>query len=432
MYTCSFDQTRRRFICLIVLLLMGCSTVSQSSVANNNQPSNTSAVMENQNNARTNNVIDQRLISANSKFGFNLFSEIAKHESGKNVFISPVSVGLALSMTYNGAVGETKEGMQRVLEILGMNHLELNQAYSQLRAALESADPKVQLNIANSLWGKKGISFNPDFIKRNEQYYGAEVTALDFGDPGTPGRINSWVNDKTKGKIKGIVDKIDPQAILYLINAIYFKGAWTNEFAKARTKEETFTTGSGKQKPHPIMHQSGDYQYFENKDFQAVSLPYGNRRISMYLFLPAKGRSLGEFQKNLNAANWNSWMNSFGETKGEIGLPRFKVEYEISLNDVLKALGMGIAFDQNRADFSGIVKMTPENVYISQVKHKTFAEVNEEGTEAAAATSVEMSVTSAMQPRKTFRMIIDRPFFCAIRDNTTGTLLFMGSIVDPQ
>jgi serine protease inhibitor len=324
----------------------------------------------------------------------------------------------------------TKAGMERALEIQGINHSDLNRAYAELRAALESPDPKVQLNIANSLWAKKEVTFNPEFIARNKQFYGAEVTTLDFNDPSAPATINAWVNDKTKGKIDKIVDRIDAQSILFLINAIYFKGAWAIEFDKAKTKDEQFTTAAGQQKQHPIMHQSGDYKYLEGKDFQAVSLPYGGGRVSMYIFLPAKGIRLEDFQKNLTAANWNTWLKQFAETKGEIGVPRFKIEYESTLNEALSALGMGVAFDPNRADFSGIAQ-GEDRVFISSVKHKTFAEVNEEGTEAAAVTSVEMRTTSAMQPRKTFRMIVDRPFFCAIADNKSGTVLFMGSINSP-
>jgi len=431
MNTHRVERTGRGLTCLILFVLIGCSTVLQSSVAKNNQPSNNNAAMENQSTKANSDAVDSRLVSANTKFGFKLFAEVAKQDGAKNVFISPASVGLALAMTYNGAVGETKQAMDRALENQGMNHLELNQAYSQLRAALESADPKVQLSIANSLWGKKGLNFNPDFLQRNQQYYGAEVSALDFSDPGAPSTINAWVSDKTKGKIDKIIDKIDAQAILFLINAIYFKGRWTTEFDKAKTKEDQFTTLAGKEKPHPMMHQSGKYRYFEGNGFQAVSLPYGGGQVSMYLFLPAKGSSLVELQKNLSAANWDSWMREFVVTDGEITVPRFRVEYEIKLNDTLKALGMGIAFDPERADLSGIIK-TSNNVFISEVKHKTLAEVNEEGTEAAAVTSVTGSFTSAMQPRKPFRMIVDHPFFCAIRDNKTGTLVFMGSITDPM
>jgi serpin B len=429
MNTHHFDGARYTLACMTLLALIGCSTLSQSSVANTNQPSSDTA-MENQSKP-TGDAIDSRLVSANTTFGFKLFEKVAEQDAGKNIFISPASIGLALAMTYNGAAGETKDGMSRALEIQGMNHLELNQAYSQLRTALESADPKVQLSIANSLWGKKGVEFNPSFIQRNKQYYGAEITALDFSDPGAPAAINSWVSDKTKGKIDKIVDRIDSQAILFLINAIYFKGAWSAEFDKAKTRPDQFTTLAGKQKSHPMMNQSGKYRYLEGKDFQAVSLPYGGGRVSMYIFLPAKGTGLGQFQKGLNAANWDSWMRAFVETQGDIAVPRFRVEYEIGLNDALKQLGMGVAFDPDRADFSGIVKSS-ENAFISRVKHKAFVEVNEEGTEAAAATSVEISVTSVMRPRQSFRMIVDHPFFCAIRDNRTGALLFMGSIVDPM
>ena len=425
------ERTVRGIIAVILLALIGCSTISQSSVAKNSQPSNNNAAMEDQNNKTTSDTVDSRLISANTTFGFKLFAEVAKQDVGKNVFVSPASVALALAMTYNGAVGETKQGMERALETRGMSHLELNRAYSQLKAALESADPKVQLNIANSLWGKKGISFNPDFLQRNKQYYSAEVTTLDFGDPGAPATINSWVADKTKGKIDKIVDQIDARAILFLINAIYFKGTWTAEFDKAKTKNEQFTTVAGKPKQHPMMHQSGDYNYYEDKGFQSISIPYGGGRVSMYIFLPTANVSLSAFQASLTAANWDAWMKRFAKTKGEIAVPRFKVEYEVGLNEALIALGMGTAFDPDRADFSGIVQ-GPDKAFISRVKHKTFAEVNEEGTEAAAVTSVEMRTTSAMQPReKTFRMIVDRPFFCAIRDNKTGTLLFMGAINDP-
>jgi len=386
--------------------------------------------MEDQNKNASTGALDPRLVSANVRFGFNLFSELAKKDRGNNLFISPTSIGLALAMTYNGAVGDTKAGMERALEIEGISHADLNKAYAGLRAALESPDPKVQLNIANSLWARKDVTFNPDFLARNKQFYGAEVSPLDFNDPAAPATINSWVNDKTKGKIDKIIDRIDAQSILFLINAIYFKGAWAAEFDKAKTKDEPFTPASGQQRQLPMMHQSGEYKYLEGKDFQAVSLPYGGGRVAMYIFLPSKGVSLEEFQKNLTAENWNSGLKQFAETKGDIGVPRFKIEYEVSLNDALSALGMGAAFDPTRADFSGVARTT-DRVFISNVKHKTYAEVNEEGTEAAAVTSVEMRATSAMRPRNTFRMIVDRPFFCAIADNKSGTLLFMGAINNP-
>jgi serine protease inhibitor len=425
----------------IILCLIGCSSVSESNVASNsNQSSQVSAddnasndngsTMEDKNKS-AGGAIDARLVSANTSFGFKLYREVANKSAGNNVFISPASVALCLSMTYNGAVGETKEAMERALEIQGLTHAELNRAYAALRSELENPDPRVQLQIANSLWARKGVSFNPAFIARNKEFYGAEVTALDFADPGAPAIITAWVKDKTKDKIEKIVDSIDAQSVLFLINAIYFKGAWSTEFDKAKTKDDVFTIGSGSQKRLPMMTQSGKYDYYEAKNFQAVSLPYGSGRVSMYVFLPAAGTSISQFLPSLTAANWDVWMKSFSKTQGAIVLPRFKVEYEITLNDALKALGMGVAFDPDRANFAGMFHTT-QNAFISKVKHKTFAEVNEEGTEAAAVTSAEISVTSIAVPRKSFRMVVDRPFFFAIRDNKTGSVLFLGSIVDPM
>jgi serpin B len=421
----------RALIALTMLCLLGCSNVSQSSVANNNQPSNKNgATMEEQKDKPANDKVDARLASANTNFGFKLFAEIARQGAGKNIFISPSSVGICLAMAYNGAEGETKQAMARALEAQGMTLEELNRAYAGLKAALENPDPKVQLQVANSLWARKGIKLNPEFIKRTKQFYDAQVIELDFDNPAAITTINQWVSDSTRAKIDKIVDNIDRDTILFLINAIYFKGKWANEFAKEKTKEDVFHLESGSEKRAPMMSQSGSYKYYETKNFQAVSLPYGGGRVSMYIFLPAKGATLGEFQKSLTAANWQSWMQEFRETEGDISLPRFRIEYEVTLNDALKALGMEPAFDSSRANFAGMLQ-GGQNAYISKVKHKTFVEVNEEGTEAAAVTSTEMRATSAMRPRQRFRMVVDHPFFCAIRDNTTQTVLFMGSIMEP-
>ena len=426
-------QNVRAMIALTLLGLLGCSSVGQSSVANSNLSSNQNtsdtAMSENQN--RPADVkFDARLAAANARFGFNLFAEIEKQDAGKNIFISPASVSLCLAMAYNGADADTKQAMARALEVQGLNLDELNRAYSDLKAALENPDPKVQLQIANSLWARRGLTFKPDFIQRTKQFFAAEVTDLDFNDPSAPATINQWVSEKTKGKIQKIVDQISPDSILFLINAIYFKGAWTKEFDKGKTREDDFATGAGAQKRLPMMSASGNYRYYETGDFQAVSLPYGAGRTSMYIFLP-KAAGLAGFNKKLSTASWESWMKEFKEQEGDLSLPRFKIEYEITLNDALKALGMAVAFDGGRANFRGMIEST-QNVYISQVKHKTFAEVNEEGTEAAAVTSTEMRTTSVMRPRQKFQMVVDRPFFCAIRDNTTGTILFMGSITDPK
>jgi len=372
---------------------------------------------------------NSRLASANTRFGFKVFEQLAKSDAGKNIFVSPSSVAFTLAMIYNGASGETQQGMATALELQGMSLPEINQANAALRTMLASADPKVQLNIANSLWARKGLVFKPEFIKRNQEFYAAEISDLDFAAPNAPQTINNWVNQKTNSKITKIVDQIPSDAVLYLLNAIYFKGNWATPFDKTKTKDGPFTLLSGAKKKLPLMSQNGRFRYFENEKFQAISLPYGAGRMSMYVFLPAKNSSLKNFQAELNATNFENWTSELSSTEGNIALPRFKLEYEITLNNTLKALGMETAFDSQRANFNEMcAKSSGPNLFIGEVKHKTFVEVNEEGTEAAAVTSGGMHLTSFAPP---FTMTVDRPFFCAIRDNQTGTLLFMGAIVAP-
>ncbi|MGF1676018.1 MAG: serpin family protein, partial [Rivularia sp. (in: cyanobacteria)] len=253
-------------------------------------------------------------------------------------------------------------------------------------------------------------------------------TNLDFADTNTSSTINNWVKENTQGKIEKIVDQIDPNQVLFLLNAIYFKGSWTEEFQAEKTANFPFYLLSGKQKQHPMMSQSGDYRYYENAQFQAVSLPYGEHgRVSFYIFLPKQNSNLNSFYKNLNTENWEKWISQFNKREGFVRLPRFKMDYTATLNDALSALGMQEAFSNN-ANFS----LMGNNLKISEVKHKPFVEVNEEGTEAAGTTSVGVELLSA-QPTtaKPFEMIVNRPFFCAIRDNQTQSILFMGSIVEP-
>ncbi len=372
---------------------------------------------------------DTRLVNANNQFGFKLFSEILKKDSSqKNIFVSPASVAIALAIAYNGASGSTQQAMAKTLQLQGMNLPDINSGYIALKKLLENPDEKVQLTIANSLWVNKNASLQPDFLQKAQDFYKAKVTNLDFQNATAPSTINNWVHESTQGKINKIVETIPPDQVLFLINAIYFKGKWSNEFDRNQTAEYPFYLISGKQKQHPMMSQKGDYKYYENEQFQAVGLPYGaDGKISFYIFLPQKNSNLKAFYQNLNFENWEKWMTQFKKQEGFIRLPRFKTDYNVTLNDALKALGMEEAFT-NKANFSGIGK----NLSLSQVQHKTFVEVNEEGTEAAAATSVGVVATSFKQKPEPFRMIVDRPFFCAIRDNQTGSILFMGAISEPQ
>lgn len=370
--------------------------------------------------------VANRLVAADNDFGFRLLAELVKEDSNKNVFVSPSIVAIALAMTYNGAEGTTKQAMAETLAVEGMSLQEVNEGNAALRTALESPDPKVQLAIANSLWGQKDIVFKPDFMQRNTNYYGAKVASLDFSDPNALPTINGWVKEQTNGKIDELVNEGDlVGAVLVLINAIHFKGMWRLQFDEGKTKEGPFTLPDGKQKQHPMMQQSGAYRYYEDKNFQALSLPYGEGRISMYIFLPARTVTLGQFQKELNTKNWEKWMSQFHEMGGDITLPRFKVEYEAVLAEALTALGMGVAFGGG-ANLHGICT---GGAFISAVRHKTFVEVNEEGTEAAAAIAVSIAGEAIVHR---FSMTVDRPFFCAICDSKTGAILFMGFIVEPS
>lgn len=372
----------------------------------------------------------KQLVDANTRFGFKLFQQLQQQQPDTNIFVSPSSLAIALSMTYNGANGATQTAMNEALQLNGMSVANLNKANEDLKASLEGADPKVKLKMANSLWANQGINFNPEFLKQNQNSYKAKVSTLDFSSSDALGQINNWVGLNTEGKIPKILDRINPDAAMYLINAVYFKGDWTVPFEKSATKDEPFTLTNGQQKNLPAVRRKDSFSYYENEQFQAVNLPYGSGRWSMYVFLPKGKTNLADFSTTLTMKNWQTWMQGFRIRSGYVQLPKFKTEFSTDLKDSLTALGMGQAFDNNSADFSNLTK--DMQLVISQVKHKTFVEVNESGTEAAAATSVIMVPTSAQMPEKPFNMIVDRPFFCAIRDNETGTVLFMGHIQNPE
>lgn len=376
--------------------------------------------------------VDNRLISATTRFSFKLYDQLLKRRTSDNTFVSPTSAMLALAMTYNGSDGTTRQAMARTLELEGMSLEDVNRAFADLKTALAPSDPKVQLRIANSLWARHDFTLNPAFIERNKQHYDAEIASLNFADPATPKAINSWVNKNTEGKIEKIVEQIDDGTVLFLINAIYFKGEWQSAFKKEKTKQDVFKLAGGAQKELPMMSQSGSYFYYKGKDFQSVALPYGSGRVSMYVFLPDEQKGLEQFEKDLTPANWDVWMRSFQVTPGDLMLPRFKLEWESRLNKALIDLGMAEAFDPTRADFSQMMKVSSGNkLFISEVRQKSLCEVNEEGTVAAAVTSVVIGVGSVQAPRERFVMKVDRPFFFAIRDNQTGVLLFMGSVTNP-
>ena len=371
--------------------------------------------------------LEKQLVESDNSFGLKLFKEIAKTQVDTNIFISPLSIAMALSMTYNGSAGTTEEAMRNTLEFGNMSFQDINESFKSLIQLLTNLDPKVKFQIANSIWYRLGFSVEQDFLDVNKTYFDAEVRDLDFSSPTAPDIINAWVDENTNGKIKEIIDRINPLVVMYLINAIYFKGTWTYEFDKDLTTDDIFTKTDSSQVPCRMMNQEGNFSYLENTDFQAVDLPYGDGKFSMTILLPKPGKSIDEFIAEITTENWIQWTNAFTENAGKLYMPKFKLEYEIKLNKSLSNMGMGIAFDIRQADFS---RINPnEDLFISEVKHKTFVEVDEEGTEAAAVTSVEISLT--MTDPTGFIMVVNRPFVFIIRENHSNTILFMGKVVEP-
>lgn len=379
--------------------------------------------------ARELTVLEKSLVDSDNKFGLKLFQKINEAEQDKNVFISPLSVSMALGMTLNGAGGETQTAMDQTLELAGLTTDEINRSYRSLIELLTNLDRKVVFQIANSIWYRQEWTFEQEFIDVNKTYFDAVVRGLDFNDPRSVDIMNAWVKDNTNGLIEEIIEApIDPLAVMFLINAIYFKGTWTYEFDKGLTTDDGFTLLDGSQKTVKMMKLNGDLQYFGNDLFQAVDLPYGDKLFSMTVLLPRQGIDVNALVAQFSRDNWQQWLSSLSGEAVDLSLPKFKIEYAIELNDILAALGMAVAFDPLQADFSGMYT-GPEDLYISKVKHKTFVEVDEEGTEAAAVTSVEIELTSAGP--KGISMKVDHPFIFVIRENSSQTILFMGKIMEP-
>jgi len=371
---------------------------------------------------------EKALIESDNEFGLKLFQQINAAQGDSNLFISPLSISMALGMTLNGADGTTREAMEQTLELSGLTPEEINQSYRHLIDLLTGLDPKVQFDIANSIWYALYLP-EPEaaFIQCCQQYFDALVTGLDFTLPEAAPTINAWVNENTNGRIEEIVDDpIDPSICMFLINAIYFKGSWVYQFDESQTEDELFYLLDGSTTTCQLMSQKAVHGHLFNDDFSAVDLPYGGGSYSMTLFLPEQHRNPNDLIAQMNPENVTAWLSQFTSDSVDVFIPRFKLEYFRELKDDLCALGMGIAFDPSQADFRNMYSAM--QVWISKVKHKTFVEVNEEGTAAAAVTSVEMEYT-AIPETPVFRA--DRPFVFMIRENETGTILFIGKIVDP-
>lgn len=370
-----------------------------------------------------------RLLEAENDFGFELFRLVYKTETEhENIMISPLSVSLALAMTYNGANRETKTAMEKTLKVYGLTPDDINKSYFDLVNALKSLDKKVLLEIANAIYYRNDFMVENSFIKTNQQYYNAEVSALDFSSPQALNTINGWVAEKTHDKIETILDEIKPSHVMFLLNAIYFKGIWAKEFNTKSTETLPFYLENETNIQTETMQRLDTLPYTSNDLFSAVQLSYGKGSYNMYVFLPNPEKNIQDIVDKLDADNWETWMKSFGVKQNvDIKFPKFKYEYDANLNDVLTEMGMGVAFT-GAADFTGINR--DGDLSIDYVKHKSFIEVNEEGTEAAAVTIVAIDRTSAGPQNISF--YVNRPFFYAITEKSTGAVLFMGTVKNPS
>ncbi len=372
--------------------------------------------------------VEQEKAESDNRFAFELFrTATANLGTNENAMLSPLSVGMALAMTNNGANGETRNAIGKALKFDGFDAATINTYYQKLAADLPLLDPRTTLDIANSIWYRQGFDVLPDFLDVNREFYKAEVAALDFADSGAPNTINDWVSEKTKKKIPTIIDgKIPSGMVMYLINAVYFKGAWEQRFDKKQTGKETFTRADGTTLQTDFMHVKHTFNVAATDAVEAIELPYGDKKFSMVILKPRAGVDFAQLTEKLRGTDlWSTLASSFRPLEVQLALPKFKFSYENKLNDELSGMGMGIAFTP-AADFSGI---STAPLTISEVKHKSFIEVNEEGTEAAAVTSVGMVLTSLPQ---VYTFNADRPFLFAIREMKTGLILFIGQVNDPS
>lgn len=369
------------------------------------------------------------LARANNLFGFRLITELSSEDPRENVVVSPFSVATALQMTLNGAEGETRAEMEKTLQLTGL--ADVNPSAARLRQTLLRAEPNVRLKVANALWTHRRFPVRKGFLQTNQRYFAARVTSIDFAHPGAVAAINRWVSENTNGLIRQILTQLDPAEVMLIVNAVYFKGSWQTAFDASLTDDGDFHLGDGNTRRVRMMHQEGRYEYCEDSLLQAVRLPYGDGRLAMYVLLPSPRSTPDRIMYEMSLGRWETLLASFQERRGEIALPRFRIEYGRSLVKPLRALGMNRAFEPGDADFSRIAGKQGD-IFVGDVLHKTFLEVNEEGTEAAAVTAVRMLATAIPRPEDKFTMVVDRPFLVVITENPTGACLFAGIIRNPQ
>jgi len=375
-------------------------------------------------------VLDQKsaqLVESNNTFGFDFFETVvAGEEAGKNIMVSPLSVSQALSMAVNGAAGNTLTQMQQALGFDGFTLDELNGSNQNVVNSLLNHDSKVKIEIANSIWYKDNFSIKSGFIENNKSFYNAEVSSFDHTQPEkAKDAMNKWVDDKTNGKIDKIIDEVNADDVMFLINAIYFKAQWKTEFKKKDTELVTFTLDDGTKKEVETMIGKVELNYYNDEKFSVIKLPYGYGKFDMLIYLPGEGYTTKDIVPEIAKTDFDQ-LGLLSLNERELYLPKFEFSYENKLNDELEAMGMADAFSQDFANFENI---SNEDIFISKVMHKTYIKTDEEGTEAAAVTSVSFT-NMAIGPSEIIK--VDHSFLFAIVEEDTHSILFIGRVFDPS
>lgn len=371
----------------------------------------------------------QKLVEADHSFSIDVFKEVVDKDTSENVFISPLSISIALGMTLNGAKGETFEEMRETLAFHDLNLSEINEGYKYLIEQLTTADPKVQLEIANSVWNKLGFEVEEEFMEALREYFDAEARELDFSDPAAVDTINGWISDKTHDKIPKVLDQIPPNVVMYLINAVYFNGSWKYEFDPEVTNEQQFYLEDGESVQAELMNQQNSFAHYVSDEVQMIDLPYGDSLFTMTLLMPGSTETpLDEFiSSDLTNENLDIWYQQLLTDTVGVYIPKLELEYKILLNDVLKEMGMPTAFAEQEADFTGI--NSKGGLFISRVLHNTYLNMDEEGTEAAGVTVVEIGRVSAGPVIPVIKF--NRPYMMIIREQSSRAILFIGKIKNP-
>ncbi len=376
------------------------------------------------------NAVEKEILNAEKQNAMKIFAKVAEQESNSNApksnfMISPFSLNMALTMAWNGANGETKEAIETALGFTPGYREALNSYYKKMGESFVKTDPRTDLIIANSFWYRATEKPKPKFENTLKNDYYAYTKGVNFADANTKDLMNDWCNKMTKGIIKKVIEGTSVDDLMYLMNALYFKGTWADKFETSDTKQEDFTVANGSKIKVSMMHQKTKMGYQENDNFSAISLPYGNKAYNMVVLLPKEGNTVEQLAETL-AETGN--IPYFENVKVDLYLPKFKFKYNVKLNDILTQMGMGIAFS-NAADFSNAFDIANQ---ISYVKQFTGIEVNEEGTEAAAVTVVGNLTTAVPTPPKEVSFKVDRPFVFLIKENSTGSILFMGKVGNPN